>query len=53
MYMQVKIRNATDIRPDNPFLISGIRLDTGFDLPDIRPDTVGILKIAGYPAQLK
>jgi hypothetical protein len=30
--------------PDNPvFLISGIRLDTEFDLPDIR-----ILKIAGY-----
>jgi hypothetical protein len=32
-------RDAPDIRPDNPaFFISGIRRDTGFTLPDIRPD---------------
>jgi hypothetical protein len=34
------IRDAPDIRPDNPaFFISGIQPDTGFELPDIRPDT--------------
>jgi hypothetical protein len=33
-------RDAPDIRLDNPaFFISGIRLDTGFDLPDIQPDS--------------
>jgi hypothetical protein len=30
-------RDAQDILP--AFLISGIRPDSGFDLPDIRPDT--------------
>jgi hypothetical protein len=35
-----KIRAALDIWLDNPvFFISGIQPDTGFDLPDIRPDT--------------
>jgi hypothetical protein len=29
-----------DLRPDNPvFFISGIWPDTGFDLPDSRPET--------------
>jgi hypothetical protein len=38
-------------RPDNPvFFISGIRQNTGFDFPDIRPDRYQILKIVGYPA---
>jgi hypothetical protein len=36
----VIIRDAPDIRLDHPaFFTSGIRPDTGFDLPDIRPDT--------------
>jgi hypothetical protein len=38
----IMIRDAPDIRPDNPaFFISGIRPDTGtvFDLLDIGPDT--------------
>jgi hypothetical protein len=35
-------RDAPDSRPDNPaFLIfdTGIQPDTGFDLPEFRPDT--------------
>jgi hypothetical protein len=43
---------VTDIRPDNPaVVILGIRLDTGFDLPDIRQDTG--YGIAGYSANWK
>jgi hypothetical protein len=31
--------DAPDIRPENPaFFTAGIRPDTGFDLPDIRPN---------------
>jgi hypothetical protein len=45
----VFIKDVPDIRPDNPaFFISGIRLDIGFDLLNIRPDT-GYQKV-GYPA---
>jgi hypothetical protein len=33
---KLSFRDAPDIRP---FFISGIRSDTGFDLPDIWPDT--------------
>jgi hypothetical protein len=41
--------DAPDIRP---LLISGIWPDTGFDLPDIRPDTrYQILIMARYPAK--
>jgi hypothetical protein len=33
-------RDVLDIRPDKPAIfIFGLQPDTGFDLPDIRPDT--------------